>query len=922
MSRLNCTLRVLCLTVMLVAGGSAAADTLFSYSFSAQSRSTAVDSSGKQLSGRVHGASPVESADGYALQFDGQDDSIELPDRSALNSQTFSFELWLNAEAGGPVLSKKFNETRSSYQLNIHHEGDKIHMSVLDPDGTTEHHVTTRQLELINRWTHVAFVCDGRWIRLFINGEMETFAPVGRLTQRQQRLIAYAKESVTIGASYYLGKWSYFEGQIAEVCGYDHALATADVLAHYQKGHPAAATPNQKPQTDTTARKIKPLPKIDRSGPSLQLVVEEQPMATIVIPSDAKYWTRTAAAWLQEYVEKATGAKLAVVTEDAAPAGTLISVGHTQMAANAQVTTDGLKWDGGRMVVKDDHLYLIGHDVNHNMQNEEGRVADGNCRAVTMFLEDVVGIRWFLPGPEGEQIPKSSDLSVPKKMSRSFVPAIAFASGRFPYGSKGFWLEDVTPAAIANNYRNGIAATSGGHTYYKMVPKKMFDEHPEYFALIDGKRTVEGHHLCSTNPEVKRLLVEGVRKELDRGLDVVTLGQEDGYYRCQCDPCEKLDSYRFSNWHKTQGGSWKHFQDKVLPNTPCERLFLLHKGVIDEVHKTHPDKTVLLMGYAPTAWPSQIIDDWGDHVWVELTNQTPEYITAWNGKTAGVTGYVYWFDIQLQMGMDIHATPREAAQHLRYLQESGFIGLYQFPETNFGFAGPVIYALGKLMGDPYLDHEALVDEYCRGVFGKAAGTMHKFYDLLYTNREQKFPLEMHGRKWPSWLTTSNLYLMLYPPPVLDELGALLDQAAREADTVRARGWISHVRDWYDFTKLLTEAIAAYRQYQEDETPANWNSTRVAVEAFNAYRLKILQYDEEHERRWFPGHRHFANWLTGDTQHESKVYYTWWKDRKAEVLKRGVQGVAIGYGGGLAGIASGYSFVREPLTLDFEKEPNR
>ncbi|MDP6451251.1 MAG: hypothetical protein QF773_10560, partial [Lentisphaeria bacterium] len=66
------------------------------------------------------------------------------------------------------------------------------------------------------------------------------------------------------------------------------------------------------------------------------------------------------------------------------------------------------------------------------------------------------------------------------------------------------------------------------------------------------------------------------------------------------------------------------------------------------------------------------------------------------------------------------------------------------------------------------------------------------------------------------------------------------------------------------------------------------------------------------------HGHFCNWLTGDTLHESKVYYTEWKNRKPEVLERGVRGVAIGYGGGLAEIASGYSFVREPLTLEFDE----
>ena len=142
----------------------------------------------------------------------------------------------------------------------------------------------------------------------------------------------------------------------------------------------------------------------------------------------------------------------------------------------------------------------------------------------------------------------------------------------------------------------------------------------------------------------------------------------------------------------------------------------------------------------------------------------------------------------------------------------------------------------------------------------------------------------------------------------------LKKAERDADTDQARGWVRHTRDYFDFTKLLTEAIATYRVYQINKTEKNWNDLKKRVEEFDKYRMKIITYDKAYTNHWFPGHGHFCNYLTADAQHESKVYYIPWEKRKPEVLRKGVRGMAIGYGGG-----PGYSYIKEPLTLDFSKE---
>src|SRR3990172_4104261 len=73
------------------------------------------------------------------------------------------------------------------------------------------------------------------------------------------------------------------------------------------------------------------------SGSTLLLVKQGQPNCTVVVPKDPDIWTAKASEWLVEYIDKASGAKLSVVSEDEAPTGTLISVGHTKLAEKAGI---------------------------------------------------------------------------------------------------------------------------------------------------------------------------------------------------------------------------------------------------------------------------------------------------------------------------------------------------------------------------------------------------------------------------------------------------------------------------------------------------------------------------------------------------------------------------------------------------------
>ena len=659
---------------------------------------------------------------------------------------------------------------------------------------------------------------------------------------------------------------------------------------------------------DITLLEVPPVSK-------LSLVKAGRSACTIVVPDDAPMWTKTAAAWLQEYVEKISGAQLPIATEGNAPTGTLISVGHTALAREAGVDTTGLKWDDCRLVVADDVLYLLGRDhVGTNTHDWVG--ARGTCRAVIKFLEDFCRVRWFLPGPQGERVPKATDIGVPHDLNETGRTAFAYSDGRSVYDEDILNEPGKTLAAQANNYRKAVKVSPGGHTYYHAVPTgKYFDDHPDYFALLNGKRTGPGNHLCSSNPDVKRILTEYMEMRFDQGLDWVSIGQEDGYLRCQCDQCDALDNYR----DLPDGMRWEVFQNSSLIEAPPERLFQLHKGVADALAASRPDKMVMLMCYAPTAWPSKKIDSYGDKIIGELMNLNPEYIAAWRGKVAGLAGFTYWFNTQCPMGLNLHMTAEEAATRIRYLHENGFVAISLNPEATWGLEGPVFYMMGRLLGDPTQDYNAIISEYCDGVYGKASGSMLEFFELAQQRLSQVVPIsdddiaaDARNTQMPRWLNTSAMFLAMYPPDVLARLESLMQRAEATADTPRNKGWVRLSRDQFDFVRLLTEMLIAYRAWQTKETPENWQELKAGVDAFEAWRLKIVTYPKSYTDVWWPGHATFCKWLCGNLEDTTVAFYVPWEKRKKIVMEKGIRGMPMGYGQSYY-----YSFIKEPLTLDFE-----
>lgn len=104
---------------------------------------------------------------------------------------------------------------------------------------------------------------------------------------------------------------------------------------------------------------------------------------------------------------------------------------------------------------------------------------------------------------------------------------------------------------VANDARLGGKTPQSliGHSYYKWInPEKYGQTHPEYFALVDGVRRVDGAgggpQPCVSNPDVIEIITKGVLDELAQNSSTrnIAVSQNDNGAYCQCPRCEEINT--------------------------------------------------------------------------------------------------------------------------------------------------------------------------------------------------------------------------------------------------------------------------------------------------------------------------------------------------------------------------------------------
>lgn len=289
-----------------------------------------------------------------------------------------------------------------------------------------------------------------------------------------------------------------------------------------------------------------------------------KPFCSVVVDPSAGEKVVAAAWLLRDTLERMTGAAIPLFDANEKPTGTRLLVGDTPQtrALRLGVAQEYPGKETYRITSRGTDLVLAGNDAG---------AYQGTRAAVCEFLRRL-GCGWYGVEELWQVVPSRPSLSI-RPLDVVVTPPIAMRS---------IWY---VPAEVGKFWGLQGDVVQAHHNLSSIIPASLFAEHPEYFPMIDGKRTNQGEiQVCTTNPDVIRLTIEAARKAFDSDPNLVafSISNNDCGGFCTCPDCVKVRG--------TEG------------NPNANAMLTYANAVAIELRKTHPAARVVFLAYWYTFW--------------------------------------------------------------------------------------------------------------------------------------------------------------------------------------------------------------------------------------------------------------------------------------------------------------------------------
>lgn len=354
----------------------------------------------------------------------------------------------------------------------------------------------------------------------------------------------------------------------------------------------------------------------------------------------------------------------------------------------------------------------------------------GTLYAVSRFLQDECGVRWWTPW--ASTIPEKKLLTIGKLDVRS-KPAF---EARDP-----FWFCAFDREWAVRNFSNSQSAripeSMGGciqyqgfvHTFYPLVPpEKHFAEHPEWYSLIKGQRTTNHAQLCLTNPKLKDFVVERVKQWLKEAPEarIISVSQNDWHNPCECADCKALDDAEGSH-----AGTLLTFVNYVAAKIEAE-FPLVAVDTLAYQYTRKPPKTVKPRSNVIVRLCS-IEGNFREGLDHPTNAAFADDIKGW----AQVCNRLYIWDYTTDFSHYLQPHPNyyTLGKNLRFFQKNNVRGVFEqgaYQAYGAEMAELRAWLLAQLMWNPQRDEQALIKQFLEGYYGvEAAVFIRRYLDLMH-----------------------------------------------------------------------------------------------------------------------------------------------------------------------------------------------
>ena len=335
--------------------------------------------------------------------------------------------------------------------------------------------------------------------------------------------------------------------------------------------------------------------------------------------------------------------------------------------------------------------------------------------------------------PKVKIIPKRERIAF-QKIDDVQVPVIGFRDTHY----RVTWDAEYTDWHKLDHDEKGNRTEWGMwvHTFNALVPPEIhYEEHPEYFAMVNGKRIPT--QLCLTNPNVLAITIQNLRKKIaqDPEAKYWSVSQNDNRNYCTCDHCKAIDDREGS-----PSGSIIQFVNQVADQFPDKMISTLAYEYGRRAPRTlkprdnvnimlcsieiNRDKPIVL---DPTSADfAQDVKEWG---------KIAKDIIVWD--------YVIQFNHLLSPFPNFHVLQ----PNIQFFAENGVSAMFEQGNREVGgeFAELRAYLISKLLWKPNENVDTLMADFLRGYYGAAAlpisNYIHQMHDALL---EAGKPLRIFG----------------------------------------------------------------------------------------------------------------------------------------------------------------------------------